>query len=120
MELLLSELRDLEGDSNSLPTSGDHSYMIPPIINSLAYFYYGIGEKDKAKNHFDEYLSLYESYNSYDSMGEFYYNEGDMENSLKYYNKAIEMYPPASSANSMILRIGELSKSYFFFPIFNL
>jgi TolA-binding protein len=44
-------------------------------------------------------------------MGEFYYNEGDMENALKYYNKAIEMYPPASSANSMILRIGELSKS---------
>ena len=85
--------------------------MIPPIINSLAYFYYGIGEKDKAKNHFDEYLSLYESYNSYDSMGEFYYNEGDMENALKYYKKAIEMYPSASSANSMILKIGELSKS---------
>ena len=34
-----------------------------------------IGEKDKAKSHFDEYLNLYKSYNSYDSMGEFYYNE---------------------------------------------
>ena len=76
MELLLSEIRDQKGDPNSLPTNGDHSYMIPPIINSLGYFYYGIGEKDKAKNHFDEYLDLYKSYNSYDSMGEFYYNEG--------------------------------------------
>ena len=111
MELLLSEIRDQKGDSNSLPTSGDHSYMVPPIINSLAYFYYGIGEKEKAKTHFDEYLSLYKGYNAYDSMGEFYYNEGDMENALKYYNKAIEMYPPATSATSMIAKINGLNKS---------
>ena len=111
MELLLSEIRDQKGDPNSLSTSGDHSYMIPPIINSLGYFYYGNGEKDKAKNHFDEYLSLYKSYNSYDSMGEFYYNEGDMENALINYEKAIEMYPSAWSANSMIAKIGELNKS---------
>ena len=111
MELLLSEIRDQKGDSNSLPTSGDHSYMVPPIINSLGYFYYGIGEKEKAKAHFDEYLSLYKGYNAYDSMGEFYYNEGDMENALKYYNKAIEMYPPATSATSMIAKINELNKS---------
>ena len=111
MELLLSEIRDKKGDSNSLPTSGDHSYMVPPIINSLGYFYYGIDEKEKAKKHFDEYLSLYKSYNAYDSMGEFYYNEGDMENALKYYKKAIEMYPPATSATSMIAKINELNKS---------
>ena len=111
MELLLSEIRDQKGDSNSLPTSGDHSFMVPPIINSLAYFYYGIGEKEKAKTHFDEYLSLYKGYNAYDSMGEFYYNEGDMENALKYYNKAIEMYPPATSATSMIAKINGLNKS---------
>ena len=111
MELLLSEIRDQKGDSNSLPTSGDHSYMVPPIINSLGYFYYGIGEKEKAKAHFDEYLSLYKGYNAYDSMGEFYYNEGDMGNALKYYNKAIEMYPPATSATSMIAKINGLNKS---------
>jgi tetratricopeptide (TPR) repeat protein len=111
MELLLSEIRDQKGDSNSLPTSGDHSYMVPPIINSLGYFYYGIGEKEKAKTHFDEYLSLYKGYNAYDSMGEFYYNEGDMGNALKYYNKAIEMYPPATSATSMIAKINGLNKS---------
>ena len=111
MELLLSEIRDQKGDSNSLPTSGDHSYMVPPIINSLGYFYYGIGEKEKAKTHFDEYLSLYKGYNAYDSMGEFYYNEGDMENALQYYNKAIEMYPPATSATSMIAKINGLNKS---------
>ena len=111
MELLLSEIRDQKGDSNSLPTNGDHSYMVPPIINSLGYFYYGIDEKEKAKTHFDEYLSLYKGYNAYDSMGEFYYNEGDMENALKYYNKAIEMYPPATSATSMIAKINGLNKS---------
>ena len=111
MELLLSEIRDQKGDSNSLPTSGDHSYMVPPIINSLGYFYYGIGEKEKAKTHFDEYLSLYKGYNAYDSMGEFYYNEGDMGNALQYYNKAIEMYPPATSATSMIAKINGLNKS---------
>ena len=111
MELLLSEIRDQKGDSNSLPTSGDHSYMVPPIINSLGYFYYGIGEKEKAKTHFDEYLSLYKGYNAYDSMGEFYYNEGDMGNALKYYKKAIETYPPATSATSMVAKINELNKS---------
>jgi tetratricopeptide (TPR) repeat protein len=111
MELLLSELRDLEGDSNSLPTSGDHSYMIPPIINSLAYFYYGIGEKEKAKTHFDEYLSLYKGYNAYDSMGEFYFNDVDLENAFKYYNIAIDMYHPATSATSMIAKINGLNKS---------
>lgn len=111
MELLLFEIRDQKGDSNSLPTNGDHSYMVPPIINSLGYFYYGIDEKEKAKTHFDEYLSLYKGYNAYDSMGEFYYNEGDMENALKYYNKAIEMYPPATSATSMIAKINGLNKS---------
>ena len=111
MELLLSELRDQKGDPNSLSTSGDHSYMIPPIINSLGYFNYGIGEKEKAKTHFDEYLSLYKGYNAYDSMGEFYYNEDDMENALKYYKKAIETYPPATSATSMVAKINELNKS---------
>tara|TARA_B100000780_G_scaffold69771_1_gene46352 strand:+ start:7834 stop:8679 length:846 start_codon:yes stop_codon:yes gene_type:complete len=110
MELLLSEIKDQKGDPNSLPTSGDHSFMIPPIINSLGYFYYGIGEKAKAKTLFDEYLNLYKGYNAYDSMGEFYYNEGDMENALKYYKKAIEMYPSASNAKSMMIKIVESEK----------
>tara|TARA_B100000795_G_scaffold139034_1_gene103969 strand:- start:3132 stop:3974 length:843 start_codon:yes stop_codon:yes gene_type:complete len=110
MESLLSEIKDQNGDPNSLPISGDHSYMIPSITNTLGYFYYGIGEKDKAKNLFDQYLDLYKGYNAYDSMGEFYFNEGDIKNALKYYQKAIEMYPPASSANSMIARIDELNQ----------
>jgi tetratricopeptide (TPR) repeat protein len=109
MEILLSELRELEGDPNSLSNNGDHSYMIAPIINSLGYFYYGIGEKEKAKKHFEEYMDLYKSYNSYDSMGEFYFNEGDMDNASIYYKKAIEMYPTARSANSMLNRIEELN-----------
>ena len=39
MEKLLLELKNREGDSKSLPTSGDHSYMIGPVINSMGYFY---------------------------------------------------------------------------------
>ena len=83
--------------------------MIAPIVNTLGYFYYNIGNKEEAKNLFEEYLNLYpDGYNSYDSMGEFYYNEGDMENALKFYKKAKEMYPAATSANMMI---EEISKS---------
>ena len=109
MESLLAELKDGTGDSESLAVSGDHSFMIAPIVNTLGYFYYNIGNKEEAKNLFEEYLNLYpDGYNSYDSMGEFYYNEGDMENALKFYKKAKEMYPAATSANMMI---EEISKS---------
>ena len=50
MESLLAELRDA-GDSESLSVTGDHSYMIAPIINVLGYYYYGKGDKEKS-NHF--------------------------------------------------------------------
>ena len=33
MESLLGELRDRVGESESLSVTGDHSYMIAPIIN---------------------------------------------------------------------------------------
>ena len=109
MEGLLSELRDGVGENESLAVSGDHDFMIAPIINTLGYFYYNQGDKEKAKSLFEEYIELYPNgYNSYDSMGEFYYNEGDMENAMKFYTKAKEMYPSAVSANTMI---GEISKS---------
>jgi|TARA_B110000914_G_scaffold147708_1_gene129431 tetratricopeptide (TPR) repeat protein len=111
MEKLLAELENNEGSLESLSTSGNHKFMIAPVINSLGYFYYAIGEKAKAKDHFDRYLTLYPSgYNSYDSMGEYYFNEGDLDTALTYYNKAIELYPPAVSANSMIVEINELRK----------
>ena len=51
-ESLLSELRDGVGDSESLPVSGDHSYMIAPATNLLGYFYYNIGDKEKSKSLF--------------------------------------------------------------------
>ena len=108
METLLAELKDGVGDSESIAVSGDHSFMIAPIINTLGYFYYDIGNKVEAKNLFEEYLNLYPNgYNSYDSMGEFYYNEGDMENALIYYKKAKEVYPAATSANLMIEKISK-------------
>ena len=109
MESLLTELRDGVGDNESLAVSGDHEFMIAPIINTLGYFYNNLGDKEKAKSLFEEYIKLYPTgYNPYDSMGEFYYNEGDMQNALNFYIKAKEMYPSAVSANAMI---NEINKS---------
>ena len=107
MESLLAELKDGVGDSESLAVSGDHSFMIAPIVNVLGYFYYGIGDKEKAKSLFEEYIELYPNgYNPYDSMGEFYYNEGDLENAKLYYSKAVEKYYAATVANG---RLNELN-----------
>ena len=109
MEKLLLELKDKEGDSKSLPISGDHSNMIGPIINSMGYFHYANGDKEKAKELFEEYMSLYPNgYNPYDSMGEYYFNEGDYENAKLHYNKALDIYPSSVSANTMLNRINEL------------
>ena len=109
MEKLLLELKDKKGDSKSLPISGDHSNMIGPVINSMGYFHYANGDKEKAKELFEEYLSLYPNgYNSYDSMGEYYFNEGDYENAKLYYDKALDIYPSSISANTMLNRINEL------------
>ena len=109
MEKLLLELKDSEGDSKSLPISGDHSNMIGPVINSMGYFHYANGDNEKAKELFEEYLSLYpKGYNPYDSMGEYYFNEGDYENAKLYYNKALDAYPSSVSANTMLDRINEI------------
>ena len=108
MESLLSELRDGVGESESLSITGDHSYMIAPIINVLAYLYYGKEDKEKAKSLFEEYIKLYpHGYNPYDSMGEFYYNENDMEQSKLFYGKAVENFFGAKYA---IEKIKELNK----------
>ena len=103
MESLLSELRDGVGESESLAVSGDHSYMVAPIINVLGYFYYNQGDKEKSKSLFEEYIDLHPNgYNSYDSMGEYYYNEGDLESAKSYYSKAVENYFGANTANGKL------------------
>ena len=99
MESLLGELRDRVGESESLSVSGDHSYMIAPIINVLGYLYYGKDDKEKAKSLFEEYIKLYpQGYNPYDSMGEFYFNEKDMDQSKLFYGKAVENFFGATTA----------------------
>jgi len=106
MEGLLAEIRDGVGESESLAVSGDHSYMIAPILNVLGYFYYGQGDKEKAKSLFEEYIENYPSgYNPYDSMGEFYYNEGDLDNAKIFYSKAVENYFGASTANGKLTEL---------------
>ena len=83
--------------------------MIGPVINSMGYFYYANGDNEKAKELFEEYLSLYPNgYNPYDSMGEYYFNEADYENAKLYYNKALDIYPSSISANTMLDKINEL------------
>ena len=39
MEKLLLEIKNEEGESKSLPKSGDHSNLIGPILNALGYLY---------------------------------------------------------------------------------
>ncbi len=108
MESLLSELRDGEGESESLSVTGDHSYMVAPIINVLGYFYYGKDDKEKAKSLFEEYIKLYpQGYNPYDSMGEFFYNEKDMDQSKLFYEKAVENF---FGANSAIEKLKEINQ----------
>ena len=82
--------------------------MIAPATNLLGYFYYNIGDKEKSKSLFEEYLELYPNgYNSYDSMGEFYYNEGDFESAKDYYGKAVENFFAASSANGKLRELNQ-------------
>ena len=108
MESLLAELRDGVGASESLAVSGDHSYMVAPILNVLGYFYTNKGDKEKSKALFEEYIELRpDGYNTYDSMGEFYYNEGDFEQAKYFYNKAVENYFGASTANEKLRELNQ-------------
>jgi tetratricopeptide (TPR) repeat protein len=76
------------------------------VHNMLGYIYYGEGNKEKAKMHFDKYLALRpDGYNSYDSMADFYRQEGDYDSALKYYEMALDKYPAAISAINRIEEI---------------
>lgn len=78
------------------------------VHNMLGYTHYAMGNKDKAKAHFEKYIELRpEGYNAYDSMAEFYMNEGDNENAMKYYKKALMYYPGANNAKE---KLEELEK----------
>ncbi|MDH3697321.1 MAG: tetratricopeptide repeat protein [Flavobacteriaceae bacterium] len=78
------------------------------VHNMLGYTHYAMGNKDKAKAHFEKYVELRpKGYNAYDSMAEFYMNEGDNENAMKYYNKALMHYPGANNAKD---KLEELKK----------
>lgn len=73
------------------------------IHNILGYAYYGLGNKEKAKAHFEKYVELRPNgYNAHDSMAEYYMNEGDNEMAMKYYKKAVSNYPAARNAREKI------------------
>tara|TARA_A100001035_G_scaffold34953_1_gene23349 strand:- start:1203 stop:1988 length:786 start_codon:yes stop_codon:yes gene_type:complete len=80
------------------------------VVNSLAYGYYDQGDKEKAKEYFEEYLKLYPGNNSNDSMGEYYYNEKDYENSLKYYRKSLDHFRFSISGTDKVRELNELLK----------
>ncbi len=80
------------------------------ILNRLGYFNYGLGNKDKAKNYFDQYIKAYpDGYNPYDSMGDYYSNEKDYENALSYYQKSLDRYPANRSSIKKIREINDLN-----------
>ena len=78
------------------------------VHNLLGYTHYGIGNIEKAKEHFKKYVELRPNgYNAYDSMGEFYMNEGNIEKATKYYKKAVANFPGAQNARE---KLKELEK----------
>jgi len=93
----IAELEKLAAKNEASGSSTGH------IHNILGYAYYGKGNKDKAKAHFEKYVELRpDGYNSYDSMAEFYMNEGDNEKAMKYYKKALMNYPAAQNAKEKL------------------
>ncbi|MCS5615147.1 MAG: nuclear transport factor 2 family protein, partial [Candidatus Marinimicrobia bacterium] len=70
---------------------------------------YGLGNKAKAKNYFDQYIKAYpDGYNPYDSMGDYYSSEKDYENALSYYQKSLDRYPANRSSINNIREINDL------------
>jgi len=100
-QILLEKLK-------STDTSNGKSYA--HVLNSLAYSYYSLDQKESAKKYFEEYVNTYPGSNSYDSMGEFYYYEKDYENSLKYYKKSLEHYSQSLSGNDKVKELESLLK----------
>ena len=79
------------------------------IINRLGYLNYGLGNTAKAKNYFDEYITVYsDGYNPYDSMGDYYFNEKDYDKSLSFYKKSLERYPGNVTSINKVKEISEL------------
>ena len=80
------------------------------LLNNLGYLNYGLENKAKAKNYFEQYIKAYpDGYNPYDSMGEYYFNEKDYDNSLSFYQKSLERYPENVSGINKIREINELN-----------
>ena len=80
------------------------------VHNLMGYLHYGMGNKEKAKEHFKKYVELRPNgYNAYDSMAEFYMNEGNNEKAIKYYKKALMHYPGANNAQE---KLEELEKKF--------
>lgn len=102
----IAELEKLAAKNEASGSSTGH------IHNLLGYAYYGQGNKDKAKAHFEKYVELRpDGYNSYDSMAEFYMNEGDFEMAKKYYSKALMNYPPAQNAKEKLKELEDKMES---------
>jgi len=93
----IAELEKLAAKNEASGSATGH------IHNILGYTHYGMGNVDKAKEHFKKYVELRpDGYNSYDSMAEFYMNEGDNDKAMKYYKKAVAMYPAAQNAKEKL------------------
>ena len=96
-KMQIAELEKLAEISKSKDRSFAH------VHNILGYLYYGEGDKETSKTHFERYMRLYpDGYNPYDSMGEYFLNEGDLAKALEYYNKAKEKFPAAINAGNKI------------------
>tara|TARA_B100001245_G_C22869049_1_gene417918 strand:- start:283 stop:1101 length:819 start_codon:yes stop_codon:yes gene_type:complete len=78
------------------------------VLNALGYMYYNKGDKEKSKSLFEEYVDMYPSANSYDSMAEYYLKEDSLQLAVKYYTMATEYYPFFLNANNKLREIREM------------
>jgi tetratricopeptide (TPR) repeat protein len=78
-------------------------------LNNLAYLHYNIGNKDVAKQYFEDFVKSYPTgYNAQDSMGEYYFMEKDYDNALIHYKKSLELFPGSTSGYNKIKEINTL------------
>ena len=100
---LEDDMAQIEELNTLMAKNEEKEYATGHIHNILGYAHYGIGNKEKAKEHFKKYVELRPNgYNAYDSMGEFYMNEGNVEKATKYYGKAVANYPGAQNAKEKL------------------
>lgn len=98
-----SKIEDIHGKIDPAPIFTEHYEdvsnrmgfkVLPPeqVINEIAYYYMGSGERTKAYSLFSLNVKNYpNSANAYDSMGDYYSDQHDKAKAIEYYKKSLKI-----------------------------